>query len=222
MTHATAPTQPSLADRLISLIEGLMSDVAACVEWRWLTIPVVVLLWRKLYRMKARFLSIVVRYNAGTLPAPGSAPARVRPSHARPVAPPPPLELADYRGWVARTVSRAFLRGWALEEMLEEPELADAVAVVPQLGRVLRPLCHMLGIKLPAYLRRPRRPRAPRPPKPKRILIRLGAGELWRGPTAVWPTRAEAQKFDAKTWVYPHELEQPPERDDSATKRKDE
>ncbi len=50
---------------------------------------------RKLYRMKARFLSIVIRYNAGTLPAPGSAPARVRPTQAPPVAPPPPLELAD-------------------------------------------------------------------------------------------------------------------------------
>jgi hypothetical protein len=58
------------------------------------------------------------------------------------------------------------------------------------------------GLELPRRPRKPveRQPRQPRPSR-KRTLIRLGAGQQWRGPCLLWPTRELALKFDAKTWV---------------------
>jgi hypothetical protein len=60
----------SLTDRFTSLVEGLMNDVEASVVWHWVPIPLIKLLWRRLRRMKARFASIMARFDAGTLPAP--------------------------------------------------------------------------------------------------------------------------------------------------------
>jgi hypothetical protein len=85
--------------------------------------------------------------------------------------------------------------------MLDDPEMAALVAGAPQLGRVLRPLCRMLAVKPPAWLRLPRRRRpAPARAAARPTPLRLGAGELWRAP-GLWETREEAQKFDAKIRV---------------------
>jgi hypothetical protein len=46
-----------------------------------------------------------------------------------------------------------------IEAMLDDPEMAAIVAGAPQMGRVLRPLCRMLGIKPVPALVLPRRPR---------------------------------------------------------------
>jgi hypothetical protein len=230
---ATAPlTVPA---RLTSLVEGLMSDVAACVEWRWLEIPLIILLWRQLRRLKLRFAAILARDHAG-LPArsrssfasaKAGAPATPasRTPRPGPSAPRTPSEWTrGPRGWVAKCVSRAFFRAWALEEMLEEPELADLVAATPQLGRVLRPLCHMLAVKQPAWLRLPRLPRRPRryvakrhPPAPDWLVNEPGAilkpdGSVWMrfGSSTHWKpgsrlTLEQAQKLDWPRRIWPRE-----------------
>ncbi len=42
----------------------------------------------------------------------------------------------------------------------------------PQAARLLRPLCHALGVDQPAWLNRPPRPRpARKPPKPRRLKL---------------------------------------------------
>ena len=97
----------------------------------------------------------------------------------------------------------AMVRRFDLVEMLDDPETAAIVAVAPQLGRVLRPLCRMLAVKQPTWLRLPRRRASKPPPRPRPTIIRLGAGELWRAPGGTWETREEAQKFDAKIRVWP-------------------
>jgi len=125
----------------------------------------------------------------------GSAPVAPE-ERPRAAAEPPPLALPRRVGWVLQTIFGTLIPGYELEKMVEDPELAALVADVPQLGRVLRPLCHMLAIRLPVWLRLPR----PRP-----TLIRLGAGQLWRGPSGLWPTREQAEKFDAKILVWPDE-----------------
>jgi hypothetical protein len=54
-----------------------------------------------------------------------------------------------------------------LIRFLEDPDLMVLHSTNPRIGRVLRPLCHMLAIPLPTYLKLPRQPRKPRP-KPAR------------------------------------------------------
>jgi hypothetical protein len=204
--NATAPLSPT--DRFSCLIEGLFEDVAAAAPLGWVAIPLIKLLWRRLRRMSRLFAAILARFRAGTLPAPGSAPRR--PAPARPAAAsdpshgPRPLDQPRRFGWVLQMTYAAMVRRFDLVEMLDDPETVALVAGAPQLGRVLRPLCRMLALKPPAWLRLPRR-RASRPPPPRPTIIRLGAGDLWRGPDSLWPTREEAQKFDAKIRVWPDE-----------------
>jgi hypothetical protein len=51
--------------------------------------------------------------------------------------------------------------------LLDDPDLISLVSENPSLGRVLRPICHMLRIPLPTHLQRPQKPRKLRPPRPK-------------------------------------------------------
>jgi hypothetical protein len=197
---------PGPADRFTCLMEGLFEDVAAVAPLGWVALPLIKLLWRRLRRMSRLFAAILARFHAGTLPAPGCAPRR--PAPAPPAAAsdpshrPRPLDQPRRFGWVLQVTYAAMVRRFDLVEMLDDPETAALVAGAPQLGGVLRPLCRMLALKPPAWLRLPRR-RALRPPRPRPTIIRLGAGDLWRRPDSLWPTREEAQKFDAKIRVWP-------------------
>ena len=204
MTHP-APSHP-LANRFDSLIMSLLACATGWVAggnaWFFIDIHLISLFWRRMRRLNRRFAGIVAAWHAGTLPTLAS-PRHARKAASAPRAPDP----IRGHGWVSRNIAHAFIRAWDLEEMLEnDPDLQALVAEAPQAGGVLRSLCHMLAVKQPAWLRLPRGPRAPRPPKPKRILVRLGAGQLWRGPSGIWQREEDAKKFDAKIWVYPHEL----------------
>jgi hypothetical protein len=232
--NPSATPAPSLPDRFTSLVEGLMSDVAACVVWASLPIPYIKLVWRRLRHLKVRFHSILDRYEAGTLPTPaclreaeaaslrrrqGSGAGRT--GTARPPAPLPLIEWTQRFGWVSRSISRAFLRSWDLEEILEDPEMEPAVEAAPQLGRVLRPLCQMLGVRQPAWLRRPRRPRrrVPKqhPPAPEWLVNEPGAilrpdGTVWMhlGSSTHWKpgsgrTLEEARKIDPPRRIWPRQ-----------------
>jgi hypothetical protein len=107
-----------------------------------------------------------------------------------------------------------------LEEMLEDPEMAALVAEAPQLGRTLRPLCRMLAVKPPAWLRLPRRPRRrieKNPPAPDWLVnepgaelradgsvwMRLGASTIWRPGSG--QTLEEARKFDRPRRIWPRD-----------------
>jgi hypothetical protein len=65
-----------------------------------------------------------------------------------------------------------------LIRFLEDPDLMALHSTNPRIGRVLRPLCHMLAIPLPTYLKLPRQPRKPRP-KPVQKPARKPEPTLW-------------------------------------------
>jgi hypothetical protein len=207
-----------------TLIEGLYTCVSDAVGYGFAEIPLAVLLWRRLHRMYSRFAFILARLRAGTLPAPGSAPRR--PAPARPAAASPPsheplpMELPRRFGWVTHEISMAVFRRYDLEDLLEDPEMPTLVAAAPQLGSVLRPLCHMMAIRPPPWLRLPRRPRRrieKHPPAPDWLVnepgamlrpdgsvwMRLGASTIWRPGSG--QTLAEAQKFDRPRRIWPRE-----------------
>jgi hypothetical protein len=222
----------SLPDRFTCLIEGLFKDVSAVpsLEWGWVEIPLIKLLWRRLRRMSRLFASVLAQYHAGTLPKAGTLPAagsaRRRAAPARPTAAshpadgPRPQDDARRYGWVLHITYAAMLRRFDLIEMLDDPDMPALLATAPQLGRVLRPLCRMLALKLPDMLRLPRRPRRrveKNPPAPDWLVnepgaelradgsvwMRLGASTLWR--PGCGQTLEEAQKFDRPRRIWPRD-----------------
>jgi len=209
------------ADRFNSLIERLFNDVRTVATNPWIPAPpfqlvLIKLIWRRLRRMTRRFAAILAHVRAGTLPAPGSA----RPRPATDSAPGPRPEQPSQRlGWVIYAVSWfIWNRHYELEELLEDPETETLVAGAPQLGRVLRPLCRMLHVKPPAWLRLPRRPRRPIekfPPAPEWLVNEPGAilkpdGTVWMhlGSSTHWKpgsalTLEEARKLDPPRRIWP-------------------
>jgi hypothetical protein len=212
------------ADRFTRIIEGLFADITTRATNPWFPLlPVelvlIKLIWRRLRRMSRGFAAIMAQLRAGTLPEVGSE-AR-RPAAARPAGSPRAREPWRHFGWVIHAVSWfVMMRHHELEEMLEDPETAVQVAAAPRLGRELRPLCRMLAVKQPAWLRLPRR--APRPvvkfpPAPDWLVNEPGAelradGSVWMrlGASTHWKpgfgqTLEEAQKFDPPVRIWPRE-----------------
>ena len=57
------------------------------------------------------------------------------------------LRLPAGRGWLVRVLGyEAVGYGSQLEALLAEPEMVAVLAAVPAVGRILRPLCRMLGV----------------------------------------------------------------------------
>jgi hypothetical protein len=65
-------------------------------------------------------------------------------------------------GWLRALLSPP-AQGYAVafQFMLEEPEMKAIMAAAPQVGRIIRPLCHILGIETPKELVLPKRKRPP-------------------------------------------------------------
>ncbi|MDD2875767.1 MAG: hypothetical protein PHT60_00905 [Acidiphilium sp.] len=49
-----------------------------------------------------------------------------------------------------------------LEHLLTTPEMVELIATTPSVGRILRPLCHLMGVRLPPNLILPKRQRPKR------------------------------------------------------------
>ncbi len=85
----------------------------------------------------------------------------------------PRRELLRRKGWLFLLLPGYQVAGARsqLIHLLDDPDLIALLTENPSLGRVLRPLCHMLRIPLPAHLklaRKPQKPRKPRPLRPRR------------------------------------------------------
>ncbi len=148
--------------------------------------PVWSLLWFRLERLGNRLTRLYESWQAGTLPTPRPKTVRAKSARnppaeipERPVAPGMPLvkapaRLPRCRGWITRRIPEAGPSAGWLEYLLQQPHTQDFVQAAPQAARLLRPLCHALGVDQPAWLQRParpRKPRKPRPPKPRRLKL---------------------------------------------------
>ena len=116
-----------------------------------------ILLWTRL----RRYAALLRRLCDNQVPAPRPRPARRR--ERRPVDRARPA-LPRRTAWLLAPVPEAAAAAGQLRALLAEPELQRRIGAEPRLGRILRPLCRSLGVKLPAMLRPPlRAPRRPRP-----------------------------------------------------------
>lgn len=128
---------------------------------------VAILIWNRLSRMTARFAKIAAHIHAGTLPkrrarksptdkntghTSASCPGLQAgmPSASFPGSPLPRLPRAF--GWLVRLVPVAACYRSQLLHLLSDPEFATLLPAAPQVGRILRPLCWMLAIRLPESL----------------------------------------------------------------------
>ena len=163
----SAPS-PAPAERLTLIIDLLCRATAARIAGGMLAGPVILLIWSYLRRLGARFVRLAARIEAGR-----DRPRRHAAAH-RP-APPPrrPHPLPRGRGWLLRLVPQAAAGASQLQHLLTEPEMAALIAASPHTGRLLRPLCRMLGVRPPPALLPPprRRERVPRCRTPFSFLI---------------------------------------------------
>ncbi len=195
--HALFPPEPigppDLAERLGPILLHLRRAAADRAVKYWAYIPLGLLFAAYLSSVMRRVESLVARHRAGRL--------RARPHRARTVQPQeerenaaPKRRLPARFGWVVEWLGH-HAAGCAaqLRHMLtHDPDLVALLDVGPQAGRVLRPLCRMLGMEpgpdlppslfppraakaAPAKATRPEQagPATPRPPNSSSQALRL-------------------------------------------------
>lgn len=155
---APSPVAPAAA--LAAGLGVILGGLAALIARAFLRDPgrvaLIVPLWYYLNRTIRRFAAAI-----------GRPPAAPRPRGAsRARASRPPAILPRSRAWLIAALRHEGV-GFAsqLNHLLAEPANARLIAAAPHAARLLRPVCHLLGISPPA-LARPGaiRPSAPRPP----------------------------------------------------------
>ena len=127
--------------------------------------PLFWLIRSRLNRISAQFTALAARVRAGGLrrsPTPGAKPRRVAASAPDTAAPAQKTRTPSrYRhlprtfGWLVKLVPVMRNARTQLEYLLAQPAMVELLATSPQFGRMLHPMCHMLGVKQPAPPRRP-------------------------------------------------------------------
>ena len=153
---------PTPVERFAFIIEALCQAAAARSARRWIAVAIANLIWLRLRRTGARFAKLAARVRAGELPAAArtsasgasaqSAESRAERQAKRRKSDDPADRLAKRlpRGfaWLLRLVPEAAVYGSQLNHLLSDPEMVALLQAAPQMGRLLRPLCQMLGIRL--------------------------------------------------------------------------
>ena len=158
----------TLATLLTAILSGLRAALAPHVNHHTPRTPIFLIAYNRIGRAVRRFQNLFDRWQANTLPTP--RPARA----ARATEPRQKPYFPAGRAWLAGTTDH-HVRGYAsqLQHLLAHPDMAEFLAAAPQAGRILRPLCHMLGVTMPAILlpRSRAKPEAgpsrAKPPRPK-------------------------------------------------------
>jgi hypothetical protein len=149
------------AQRFTALTEELCRLLTKHARARFIEAPLLLLIWNRLMRWAIRFASIAERVRAGTLSQP--TPARRQPAPPKPADAPAPAPQPRFRregklprrfGWLVHLLPEAEALGAELVWLMQRPEIEGLLFDAPQLGRILRPMCRMLGIEPTAALRR--------------------------------------------------------------------
>ncbi len=176
MERPTNPFAQSLADRFTTIMRLLRQTLGAPNYARF-DLSLKRAIWHRISRFSLRFRALACnprpirerkpRPKAQTTPESAQAPAPTASTGAK------RRELPGQKGWLLQTFPGhhiPYVRGHLIR-FLEDPDLSRLSSENPRIGRVLRPLCHMLAIPLPDYLKLARKPRPPAPkpaPKPQR------------------------------------------------------
>jgi hypothetical protein len=144
-------------------------------------VPLLDLTCQRLRRLRSGLTRLIAAFREGRLapprvrprreppPAPAATLAEAPESGAEPAPTPPSpparteqLRLPSKFGWLLRFGWQAAGARSQFEYWLQDPEAQALLAASRQARRIVRRLCHMLGIELPDGLRLPPRPRRKR------------------------------------------------------------
>jgi len=157
---------PTLATLFCAILTDLRAAIAAHAARDRARSALLVATWGRIGRMAARFEALFARWRMATLP-----PKRLSRT-GKPGTGSRKPGFPSARTWLVVTVRETASIACQLRCVLDHPDLPAFLAAAPQAGRILRPLCHMLGLAplapplaLPIKPRRPR-PRTPKPPPP--------------------------------------------------------
>ncbi len=138
------------AERLAYIIENLCQVIGRRSDWRLglacLPGQLLFQIWKRLRGIAFRFRARIARNTANPVPIP----ARLRkPRLARlgPARPRKPDPLPRHYAWLLRLIQETAHGRSQFCDFLADPEMATLLAQDPQLRRILRPLCHILGIR---------------------------------------------------------------------------
>jgi hypothetical protein len=124
---------------LIDLQAAIAARAARDRAWTVLLVA----LWGRVGRARARLERLIAQWRAGTLPKVRAA--RVGRVHAARV--PPVVRYPTKHAWLSSRIWGTGAFGSQLEHaLLTDAECQAFLAAVPQAGRILRPLLRMLGV----------------------------------------------------------------------------
>jgi len=149
----------TLADRFAWFFDGLCKAIGVNAHKRGVEAALAWAIWNRVLLLGQRLIALGERARAGRLRVrTQSSPPQER-ERARAVA----VELEQQRpasklprefGWLRRMLPETGQFAGVLSYLLRDPEVAALVERAPEAGRILRPLCHSLGIRTPDFLRR--------------------------------------------------------------------
>ena len=144
-------TMTTLTARFRAILAILRTAVAPLAVFEHPRTAIFILLVKRISRMANRFDALFAKWQAGTLPKP-------RPSRAGQTRKPcQRLRLPGRRAWLLHVTEHVRLAaavcGGQLQHQFADPDFEKFLQAAPQAGRILRPLCHMLGIDAPQALR---------------------------------------------------------------------
>ncbi len=145
----TSPNPIPATDRFSLSIDGLLGVVAAAIVGGRMNAAMILLVWTRIKRIEMRVLALVASIRAGRYRGGWVVEGRAARAQAGPrAAPPASLELPRSFAWLIVLVPYK-AAGFAsqLRYLLADPEMVALLAAAPRLGRILRPLCRMLGIE---------------------------------------------------------------------------
>ena len=168
MSATPNPPLHPLADRFAWMIVWFNKLMALEANRRPEAGPFSGATWSYLNRQSRRFAALVAKWQAGTLPAPRPPRPRARPVVERVAKPVTQFVLPRGANWFRKLYPDTAppLAGTLSDLLHANPDMPALVAAAPQAGRILRPMCRMVGLPPPLYLQLPPRPRRPRPPRP--------------------------------------------------------
>jgi hypothetical protein len=163
MEQVTNILAQSLADRFTTIMRLLRQTLGA-PDYARFDLSLKRAIWHRISRFSHRFRALALN----------PRPRRPRKPSAKPEPTPEPAsqprtakrrEIPAQKGWLLQTYPGhhiPYVRGHLIR-FLEDKDLLLLSGENPSIGRVLRPLCHMLAIPLPDYLKLARKPRPPAP-----------------------------------------------------------
>ncbi|HQT68762.1 MAG TPA: hypothetical protein PLC74_14280, partial [Acetobacteraceae bacterium] len=141
-------THTPLPDRFAQIMDGLCRIIADQGLAAKLASPLIILIWARLRRLAQRFARATTHTaNPHRRPRrPARSPRCAGCCAARRNTPNP---LPHAYAWLRRLLPGTAGAASQLRHLLAEPEMVSLLAQTPAIGRIIRPLCHLLGVSGP-------------------------------------------------------------------------